>query len=1290
MADNFFGFSPDAFEQFVRALSIHVFGPGVTAFGPGPDGGREATFRGIVPYPSPSDQWSGYGVIQAKCKGKSEGSELDQKWALKLLEKELELFVEKSSRTNPDYYVFVTNVSLSSDPRGGRAAAEELLSTYAQDLGLKGHAVWDANQLTAYLATYEQLRTRFNVFLTPGDVLGAMLEDLQSRQQNAGQVLRAYVERGVRADEAARLDQAGRRIDEQLHLARLFIDLPAYEQERLGPVEPEFGSERLPPGVLAELLTAGSRKLDPAARYELETSTDGTNGLPATYVLLGGPGSGKSTVTQFLAQIHRAALLERGNPALLDSQTRTAIAEIRTRADEDELPWPLAPRYPFRVDLNRFAKALAERANSVEGLGDYLRRDLQRHNTLTHDALLDWLSMYPWLLVLDGLDEVPATSNREAVVTAIQDFLIDARQREADHFVVITSRRQGYGGEFSQERVGIRYMAPLSVEHALRYATRYADAAFGTRDPQKRDLVIETLQQTSQRPLTAQLMTSPLQVTFMATVVGAQGDPGEDRWQLFDGYYTTIYNRERQKAVPPYDLILSKRQKTITQLHHDIGFLLQLKGESLADGAVSLPLDVFERAADAYLDEEGHDESQRKELVAGIVALAEQRLVFLTSRVRGQLSFEVRSLQEFMAAECIMSGLPELVIARLQEIAPVPYWRNVWLFAAGKCFADVHSRHLQDRIGVLCEDVNSSDERILSETYAGSELALDVLDSGVVAENPRCARRLAKVALQLLARPYVGSSGSGSAAVDQRLANLYRGTLESVYRAELELRIGQAEVTRTLGAWPLLIRLADGQVPWAVKLASAAWPVDGELLPLLWQHVPDLFERSSFLRHAVSKNAITRGIDAPGFARVFGRLALSEPRDVDAVTTLRGFRVANNTHSPDFLEGVIVFDEASRTALTLIVRKTNLTDTNARAYAKLRELAPLHPSWSPFVFLSGFAEKPGRETLADLLTRCADAGWSGFDVVPFSHLPWPVAACLEAGTSKERLYELAEQARAGELGDLDTWMAAEERWERGIQLGELILDERTGSLDSLTASRGAPPAWWLRIEFKERPLATLESLFAAAEASGDPVMTKTLADALFAYAGPSGGLVKSFPPARVRKLLAKIPSRVITWRQIGLGSPTRGTAEWLDFYDWLGMCVHDTSSFFRTSYRDVLDGSDSALPLIKHLEVSFCENPGLLGILRLLASATTVRQTLIPLDLLQRSFDDPYTAFAALIVRLKRPGGLAHRLAALLAHRAAELMSSSDIASRAEKMLFGAVAPHLHRSPRKLPQPLNS
>ena len=55
---------PDAFEQLVLALAVHVLGPGITAFGDGPDGGREASFSGRQQYPNTADPWDGYGVCR--------------------------------------------------------------------------------------------------------------------------------------------------------------------------------------------------------------------------------------------------------------------------------------------------------------------------------------------------------------------------------------------------------------------------------------------------------------------------------------------------------------------------------------------------------------------------------------------------------------------------------------------------------------------------------------------------------------------------------------------------------------------------------------------------------------------------------------------------------------------------------------------------------------------------------------------------------------------------------------------------------------------------------------------------------------------------------------------------------------------------------------------------------------------------------------------------------------------------------------------------------------------------
>lgn len=185
MGNEFFRFTDSSFEDFVRTLAVEVFGPGVTAFGDGPDGGREATFSGRVPYPYPSEQcWDGYGIIQAKCKAKPESTKADQAWVLQRLREELDAFTISENRSRkPEYYIFVTNVELSSaSKRGGRDRADALIEKYYGRLPLKGHAIWDANQLRTFLNKFPNCRRTFSQFLTAGDVLAKILDQYEASQ----------------------------------------------------------------------------------------------------------------------------------------------------------------------------------------------------------------------------------------------------------------------------------------------------------------------------------------------------------------------------------------------------------------------------------------------------------------------------------------------------------------------------------------------------------------------------------------------------------------------------------------------------------------------------------------------------------------------------------------------------------------------------------------------------------------------------------------------------------------------------------------------------------------------------------------------------------------------------------------------------------------------------------------------------------------------------------------------------------------------------------------------------
>ena len=108
-----------------QALAAYVLGPGIEAFGSGPDGGREATFDGRAQYLSLTDPWDGFVVLQAKFKERllGTGTGANTAWLRRQVMAELEAWADPGKARvrhgrRPEYMIIATNV-----PRPGRLAA---------------------------------------------------------------------------------------------------------------------------------------------------------------------------------------------------------------------------------------------------------------------------------------------------------------------------------------------------------------------------------------------------------------------------------------------------------------------------------------------------------------------------------------------------------------------------------------------------------------------------------------------------------------------------------------------------------------------------------------------------------------------------------------------------------------------------------------------------------------------------------------------------------------------------------------------------------------------------------------------------------------------------------------------------------------------------------------------------------------------------------------------------------------------------------------------------------------
>lgn len=129
------------FEHLTQSLALKEIGAGITPFGDGPDGGREATYTGKMAHPSTQSPWDGYFVIQCKFLQRPSGDRgRDENWALDQLQVDLEKFYGgERELSKPDYYIFVTNVTLTAvQDAGSKDRAFALLREYQNSGCLKG------------------------------------------------------------------------------------------------------------------------------------------------------------------------------------------------------------------------------------------------------------------------------------------------------------------------------------------------------------------------------------------------------------------------------------------------------------------------------------------------------------------------------------------------------------------------------------------------------------------------------------------------------------------------------------------------------------------------------------------------------------------------------------------------------------------------------------------------------------------------------------------------------------------------------------------------------------------------------------------------------------------------------------------------------------------------------------------------------------------------------------------------------------------------------------------------
>ncbi|MDQ0729186.1 NACHT domain-containing NTPase [Microbacterium sp. W4I20] len=776
---DFSSIGTDGFERMAQTLVVAALGNHVKPTGVGRDDGRDCYFNGPVSYSGVTGPWDGYGVVQVKHRARDSDTTTNRQWVRTQISSELKRWKPQHGKRRdkrariPAYYLFVTGATLSPE---GQDDCLAFLREKCAEIGIIDCDLWSRAEVSRHLDKEPGIRQTYLHIILPGDIVEAMRNGAGEQHALLAMHLSVGALRELGERQWARLSDSGLQSEERLRLTSVAVDLPCARE----------GTTDQSQGILRTAVALGERDLRPSESNQY------------TGILLkGGPGQGKSTIAQLLCQFYRSAFVE-DSPALLPKQ-RELLKSTATAVSRLGLETPVRRRWPVYVDLSKFGDSLA--SDEGQSLLSYIASSTQIQGQTMHEAdLIRWRNVWPWAVVLDGLDEVAHATIRERVSSAIDDFITDCRMSDANVLFLATTRPQGYHGELGGLDLDELSLHSLGPQQALEYgkllaSTRYDD------DPIARNRIVERLEEASESALTSRLMSTPLQVTIMSTLLEQATRVPETRHALFDAYYSAIYSREQAKASRLGE-ILTKYRLVVDFLHEQVALYLHIqaqyagRAESLLDSARLAQLIAYR----LRLDE--HDERDARRLADEIITAARNRVVLLVGKHDNLLGYEIRPIQEYFAARAITSGSEAEIYARIEKLIPGAHWRNTLLLAFGRL--ETHTNpQVPLALVSLCAQADSASPLSL-EVGPGRRLALFLLADSFAANVPRLRRALLKQVLDVLAH-------WPDATIPQ---------LQAVLSAEIEQDstsraiVQQALITAITGGSPSIAAACAVLVPW--------------------------------------------------------------------------------------------------------------------------------------------------------------------------------------------------------------------------------------------------------------------------------------------------------------------------------------------------------------------------------------------------------------------------------------------------------------------------------------------
>lgn len=633
-------------------------------------------------------------------------------------------------------YVLVTNVASTGKPGTGTFdRLDEKFRGYEEEYGFESIACVWREGLDGFLdSTPDEVKWAYADMLAGWDLVRYLITEQFGTSRDRG--LRDLV-RNVAAtqwddDELVKFSQVD--VDRE-RVADLFIDIKC---ERLRSVAVSASAERGRGG--STKFTPADKNVGGAAAYLLSTKA------PATLVR-GAPGQGKSTLSQYVSQAHRAAF-------------------VPTEQRSVELPTPALPRFPLRADLSEYTRwrqgfdvfdpALTD-ASGHTSTNRTTAQDTKRPKPrpaakATLECFLGELMTYasggsrvdadgvqelfrrlPSVVVLDGLDEVGSPKMREKVVDAVDKFTRRARSYPVPVQVVVTTRPSNNElPEPAADLFEVMSLNELTEDQRADYLRKWC-AVRDIRGKDGRELR-KSFKTKSEEPYIAELAGNPMQLTILLELIHERGAATPtQRTDLYDHYVDLLLAREANK----HPESVKKHREQLKEIMPFVGWYLQSRSEEQ-----DLPGRMKVAELQAAMRHFQHCYGKPQDVVDQLFEAATDRLWALTSKNEGTYEFEVLSLREYFAARFLYHWAGEDRRGFdhgwvLRELLRRPQWLNTARFYGGNAEGrDVAA--LADGIIDELRDGCTPQARAASWT---------LLTDGVFQSRPRRAREIIDVLL---------------------------------------------------------------------------------------------------------------------------------------------------------------------------------------------------------------------------------------------------------------------------------------------------------------------------------------------------------------------------------------------------------------------------------------------------------------------------------------------------------------------------------------------------------------